>query len=495
MKKRIWKCSIFVFLAVIVMVAAGAGLFYFRALHYADDAERQKDVTALSETAYNLLLLPTYSEGTANGYPFEHFLGVPTYKTTHDFGNLVDINDYLKTALSSRDSIAQVFSFFDPALVSEDFFFSDTLTQKAYQRTLRESIMEHPEVTFLFLLPSYSLDYWCALSDREVEDRLDSYLLFCNEFSGLTNVKIYFFGYLDWLIANPQNYVNLTDCTEEINERMIALTIWNDAYRVNQENMGSCVAALSERIAGEKASPQQVRDFSEYEIVFFGDSIIGNYSGSLSIPGVVNSLTGANTYNCAVGGQSASAAPEEETEALDETLNYFLTGAPSNAFEGKEQFHSEIARFQSGEHDDEKLCFVLAYGLNDYFSGRAISNPLDSYDIYTYSGALRAAVERLQQAYPRAEIILVAPTFVNIFAYGTQKLGDAENVLTDYVDAVLQLAEELELPCLNSYAALEMDESNSIQYLEDGCHLNERGRFAYAQHLIDFLEEQMNKAD
>ena len=66
-------------------------------------------------------------------------------------------------------------------------------------------------------------------------------------------------------------------------------------------------------------------DLSDHCLVFFGDSVIGNYTDSASIPGVVAGLTGAAVYNCGYGGNSA-ALGEERTISLPGIVDAFFQG-------------------------------------------------------------------------------------------------------------------------------------------------------------------------
>ena len=487
MKRAIIKYILGIFLAGVMAVAVGGAFYYFHALHYTNDEERQNDLAVLTEDSYDLLLLTMYSKETVKTYPFEYYMAYNTYKPEHCFENLADISDYIETALTLNESVFEVYTFFDPGIVSAAYFNSDTLVQRAYQKSLLASINANPDVRFVFLLPSYSLEYWKELSDQKIAASMDAYKLFCGQFGTLENVDIYYFGHLDWMIANQGNFVEPTACTEELNQRMIALSIWNDAFLLTDDEIVACTEKLEKRIAREKAAEPAV-DLSACEVVFMGDSIIGNYSGSLSIPGALNALVGADTYNCAIGGQAATVAmPEAEVKAFDEAVDYFLTGKPEDAFLQKEQFRAETARFWETSHDASKLIFVISFGLNDYFAGLTVGSPATYDDIYTYSGALYTGVKRLMEAYPDANVVLMTPTFSKDFEYGTAAQSEVGGTLVQYADAVLAIAEDLKISVMDNYRDLGIDESNVALYLEDGCHYNESGRYLIAEKLAELL--------
>ena len=491
MKQNIKKCILVSVLVAFVALLTGILVCFLHMFYYSNDSTRKEDVEALATSEYQLLYLTMYSEEYASEYPFEHYLGWNTYKANHSFEKLTDVVDYVKVALEEQESVMQIVTLFDPAKVNRSFLYSSTLTQKAYQQILKECITAHPDINFVFLLPAYSLEYWAEKKEKQMKESLDSYLLFSNELKDLENVRIYFFGHCDWVIANPDNYEDSESCNEEIINRMIALSIYNDDYRVTGDVMGGYLEMLREKIVAEKGQDAQRDILEEYEIVFFGDSLIGNYGGTLSIPGVVKALSGAETYNCAIGGQTATQMlGEDSTPGFDVALSYFLD-EQSDVFQEKEQFLQETARFKESKSDHKQLLFVISYGVNDYFCGKKVANAEDDYDISTYAGALNSGILRLRKAYPEAEILLVTPTFTQAFSCGREALSEEGGVLTDYVNAVKQVAISQNVWYCDSYIGLGMNEENCKQYLEDGVHLNEQGRFEYANFVIDCLRDSI----
>ena len=57
------------------------------------------------------------------------------------------------------------------------------------------------------------------------------------------------------------------------------------------------------------------------------------------------------------------------------------------------------------------------------------------------------------------------------------------------MDALIRLADELNVLAMNNYKELGVDETNFALYLEDDCHYNEAGRFMIAQKLIEYIEK------
>ena len=136
------------------------------------------------------------------------------------------------------------------------------------------------------------------------------------------------------------------------------------------------------------------------------------------------------------------------------------------------------------------MCFLVHYGLNDYFNGVAVENANDLYDVETYSGALRGSVQSLKEKYPDALIILMTPPFCCAFSNGMDRNSEVGGVLTEYVAAVEKVAKEQDVLCMNNYIGLGITEENSEVYLADGVHLNETGRFILGQQIVWVLQQQ-----
>ena len=453
---------------------------------------KERDFARITQENYQLVYLSMYSEEYASGFPFEMYMGWDTYTAKHSIGDLQDLTDYVDTTLSNQEGLIQIFTLVDPAKISEGYGNNATAVCEAYRQTLCKSVQSRPEVEFVFMLPAYSMEYWSRMEETQVQECLDSYLLFLDELKHCGNARIYFFGHCQWLTGNPANYESLEDLSTDILTRMIALSIFNDKYQVKDtESLRQKLDELQGQILQQKTEPEEKCDMSQYEMVFFGDSNLANYSGPLSVTGIVEALTGATTYNCGVGGLSAANyTGDDVTTGFETTVSYFM-GDKTDAFAGHTQFCSEVERFRNADHTGKKLVFFLGYGTNDYFFGTPLENPEDPYDVTTYKGALNKAIERLKEAYPQAEIVVNVPIFTAAFGNGQDINSDVGGTLADYVDGAVQTATGNGLPYINHYIRLPMNELNYATYLEDGVHLSEHGRYEYAKVMIDFMKNHM----
>lgn len=380
---------------------------------------------------------------------------------------LPQLSEYIDAAFASDNQVTHIYMGLNPVGIWEGCERNEERFRKHLQTELSARIEAHPEAKFEILFPFSSLDGWVELTTKEREEIRGVYLKLLAELEEYENVKAYFMGAAHWLIANPGNYKegSVDIVNDAIAHKILLYTFVDGEYVITATNADTLFGMLNDIIAKEETSPNAYPDLSDWRIVFFGDSIIGNYVGSFSVPGVVAGLSGAEVYNCGVGGSSATFFPESSDSSPG--IGAFLSKDAGNILNG-----------------DKKTCFVLNYGLNDYFQGSALDNEEDSYDSSTYSGALRCDVRVLRTAYPDARIVLNAPTFTSYFEHGQEVQSEKGGRLTDYVEAAKHVAEEMGLFFLNSYEELGIDESNYDEWLADGCHLNEEGRFLMAQHLI-----------
>ena len=112
MKKTVLTYILGVVVAGMLLVAAGGAFYYFHAIHYSDDSTRKADVAALSEDAYDLLLLTMFSEDTVKTYPFEYYMAYNTYIIIGQASVLLEgssftplMNDRLYSAWNTTDEL------------------------------------------------------------------------------------------------------------------------------------------------------------------------------------------------------------------------------------------------------------------------------------------------------------------------------------------------------------------------------------------------------
>lgn len=487
LKRGVKKCIVPV--GVFFLLCAAAGLiFLFWFLHrihgVPSDAVRKADFEALSQEDYDGVLLSMYTPDAFDGGVFDYFRGVPVIQAFHTFENLADIGSYLDRCFTCNNGLSTVYIGLDPYAVSSLYENHASLYIRDYEEYLLKYVQAYPDTTYEFLLPDYSLEYLRTMPIGEYEDFVAACRNFVNLCIPYDNIRIYFLGCEEWLIANPANYDSAKFCTSDVVNGILARTFQSDTYILRPDNMEERFDRMTKLV---QAPVSDYPDLSRWCIVFFGDSILEYNAGSYSVPGVVGGLTGAQIYNCGQGGTPA-AEDSESILSFNRMVAHFLEQDTSN-LEGMNNYIQGLREYMQGEHDGKKYCFVLNFGLNDYFGGRPVDNTEDSYDVGTYAGALRTGIRTLKEAYPEAEILLMTPTYTIYFSEGEEKLSERGGVLTDYVDAALRVAEDMDVYCINNYADSGIDADSQGQYLADGCHPNEKGAFLLGGHIVEEMEK------
>ena len=159
------------------------------------------------------------------------------------------------------------------------------------------------------------------------------------------------------------------------------------------------------------------------EVLFLGDSLIGQYRDETSIPWLVSRQTGMTVFNGDFGGTTMSQQNREGQDAFywnGLSFSQLAKAAAAQDFGGQQTIRTkDYVTMHFGDIVDEldRLDFssvrtlVVSYGMNDYTTGSPIRNPDNPEDTYTMEGAMRAGIRFLRQSYPSLRIIFVSPTY------------------------------------------------------------------------------------
>ncbi len=253
---------------------------------------------------------------------------------------------------------------------------------------------------------------------------------------------------------------------------------------------------IGNKIRREKA----ITDRGEVSIVVLGDSIWDLVRDDSSIAAILSDRLNAKVYNLAISGTGAAFRKDgEDLEKWNgETLCKLvldITGSEEAVIPEEEEAHDLIHTIDYSEVD----YFIIAYGLNDYFEAVPTEGE-NTFDSYTYGGALRSAVVLLQETYPQAKIILISQTYCQGYSYG--KIDSDSNTkdygggfAPAYVETVKRVAEEYGLIFINQYVKMGIHRYNGPKYLSDATHLNEEGREKYADIVADYLIDDYSKVN
>ena len=395
----------------------------------------------------------------------------------------------LEKILSKPNKLSRVFlGVYESSIVNGDTAGSKSVyesewIQKGY--SWEEAILKigkaHPEIIFEVMLYYPKISYWTALEEARVQELLDWYAYAGELYSHhdvVQNVRPYMPGCEEWLICNESNYKDDYNVTDTVAKELEMMILCDHKTIMIPNSVQEQCDRLRGLIEKHRKQKPEYGTFSDQTYVFLGDSVIGNYTGSLSIPGVAAYMTGADTINCGFGGLAATKENEEDI-GIKGVLDCLLAKGKDRNVKilENETTQAGIQEFwkKKMDEDADTLTFFISFGINDYATGRPVYN--DIIDDQCYFGALRNAVERLQAAYPYARIVLMTPNYVEIFEHGTLDNSGKGYLFKDYVKAVQDLAAEKNLPMIDVYNELGITEENAGTYLADGCHPNDYGRF------------------
>lgn len=451
---------------VLVALCCLGGLLTWFLLNRAYALQR-KDFQRISAETYDTVFLSMYPSGTYNVSDLEYFRAMTVLKADYTLSDISDLTNYMRRIGKSGNTVSTVYLGIRP--------------DKVTAAELSALIASYPSASFELILSYPSADYWEQLSEAEYEKTLAAYCDFLSATDVLSGAHVYFFGAAEWLITNPSLYTSQWAPVANITRFVLACSDTAHDFQVTADNAADRIDSLRSLTAALRTAPPVYPDFSDTAIIFFGDSVIANYTDETSIPGVIAALTNATVYNCGYGGNPA--AMKDDVLISLPGIAAAFTAQDLSVLPQDTQVYRGVAEYLSNPPQTSRTCFVISYGLNDYFNGQPVVSE-DPYDITSYCGAIRTAVKTLSEYNVDAQILLCTPTYTAYTTGETENAAGGNHRLQDYVDAVFQLSEELNIGLIDNYYTLGIDESNSGDYLLDKVHPNEAGRFMIAEQII-----------
>ena len=432
---------------------------------------QKEDFRQISSQKYDSVFLSMYPIDT---YSEEIFLvngGRTILKTSYCIPGFSVLQQYMEHISDSGNILHTIYLGIRP--------------DKMPLKKLQKLIEQYPAIHFDIILSYPSAEYWKSLSSTEYARIIKAYCNFLTAAPSILNANFYFMGSQEWLISNPGNYKNDWLVNEDIARLITLLTVIDGEYPVTAESASLFSENMKELTEQIRSAPKIFPDLSDYRLVFFGDSVIDLYTDSSSVSGVVAGLTDAAVFNCGAGGGSA-AVRKDFPIALPAIAESAIYGDLSLLPEDR-QVYCGVSSYLASPPSDQKLCFIIYYGLNDYFNGLPILSETDPYDTSTYCGAIRTAVATIRSKIPDAQIILCAPNPICIFDRGTEIHGDGY-VLEDYAKAILSLGDELQTDVLDTYHDFEINDDNWYEYLlKDQVHPNAAFRYMIGEKIIRLI--------
>lgn len=472
-------------------MVVGIGVIFFIVLVWiiyscfnTDLLQKRQDLKRLSSESYQGAFFSMYNIDTYNEEDFVTYRGIPVVRMSYNLQSWKDISIYLTKILSSPNTVTNIYLGLDPVSLWESSNKDSERWNKNLERYLLPIFKAREDVVYEILLPVPSLQYWINLDSAQLKESVEAYRELVESVSFYSNVIIFFPGNEEWLIANPANYLENGQVNKDVSQKLFLYTFCDHNFQISMGNASEMFERLISLIDQERQMAHTYPDLSTLCIVFFGDSVLTYNRGSMSLPGVIGGLSGAQIYNCGLGGTPASGDPAVIYN-MNSMVNHFLDQDTDGL--GGNDYLFGLTDYINGDHQEKRHCFVLNYGLNDYFSGCPVENPEDDYNTGTYAGALRTGIHALRESYPDALILVMTPTYTLLFSNGTERNSEVGGVLTEYVDAAVRVSEEMGVYCKNNYWDSGIDQESQELYLADGTHLSERGSFYLGRQIAEYI--------
>ena len=451
-KKSPWKFLLFALAALLLAGIVTSGILYLKIY---EPRKRSSDLGRLQQESYQGIFL---SMSAPEAFPediYPTYMGYDAVCGSHRIASFSDLSDYLETAFSSGNEVSHVFLVLDPLSLWNSSLHSDARFSASLDEDLLSYVDTYAGAEFTVIFSAPSLEYWQSHANGDLDTYCNVFRVLASPLSARENVTLCFPGQEEWLISNPDAYDTPTELTAEA-ARSVMLLVLSGSLQYRSTESDNSLDHFYTLVQDAVNSPADYPDLSDYELIFFGDSVMGNYHDFASIPGVVHALTGATVHNLAIGGSSATRSSDDD-----------------NSFPNVVQdFLDHNMEELSG---DKKLCFLINYGLNDYFEG---------YSIADYQDGLRTGIRAMRESYPDARIMVISSNYILSFEKGMARIGDEENVLEDYIAAAEETAAAENVDFLNINDALQWNEHNAAEYLADSIHPNEEGRFLFGVEVI-----------
>ena len=228
------------------------------------------------------------------------------------------------------------------------------------------------------------------------------------------------------------------------------------------------------------------------QIVCIGDSQYANFKGSDGLGALLSHYCRANVFNLGLGGATAAVTPTEGSASASRSGCGVVSAicgdaSPDKVFASEDSYARSI--YDSCDFSRTDV-FVIAFGVNDYLRNIPLTDDNMRTNVRAYRGALAYMVMKLQNKFPDAQIVVVAPGYCQFFEGGTGAyLGDGNikknkqgYTVSDLVDVARNFADN-NVGFMDTYELLGINSYNAKEMLLDGIHMTPKGRQLYAQML------------
>lgn len=452
-----------------VMLLAGAAAVWkiYQKNDIVKSEKAQLVMEALEDEEVEALFISMYPIGSYDVEDFLTYRGFHTISFSEPLESGKILLKFLEQSLEEEHSLQAVYI----GITQQE-------KETGWEEKLLEVIRQNSEIRFHLIIEYPYIGEFAKLSQEEQEKLFAWYEKMAELFTPTKecqNMIVYLPEAETWLSGNPANYEENGTPNKEVAKYVLGQIICIDSYALNLENVDTKLLTIKRLLAEN----EKIKELDpEYTFVFFGDSVIGNFTDSMSIPGVVSGVGQVRTVNCGYGGLAASKMSEESYGIIDMT-DALLEGQYEEFGEDK-AIRTGITKFYEilPEIKQDKLVFFLSLGINDYLSG----NPLEAFE-----QGVKDAVNRLREGYPQSEIVLMTPSFIAYGEGGTEKINGYS--MEQLAESVMLLSEELDTKYIDIYHETGFNMKNHETYISDMVHPNVLGRYEIGNIICQHLAQ------
>ena len=268
-----------------------------------------------------------------------------------------------------------------------------------------------------------------------------------------------------------------------------------DTSEFDVEAMDNIIPLAPDKLEGRE-------DDGVTTILCLGDDPFSLNQGEGGLAEQIAAKTGATVYNGAFTGTTAAAqyASYNDGYILDAfSFSYVAQSLASGNFDlmktaatysYDEAFPKTTAMLETLDMNSIDVLCVM-YDGSDYINKRPCDDPNAPYSIVTYTGALRAGIDAIQEAYPHIRIVVMSHTFCHhINEEGNFENGDrvdlGHGTLSHYLRKELDAASDCGVSFIDNFYG-SINEDNYLDYMTDYIHFNDAGRALLADRFVQCI--------
>lgn len=224
-------------------------------------------------------------------------------------------------------------------------------------------------------------------------------------------------------------------------------------------------------------SGELVTKFSGKNIVWLGDSIHAyTQPDGVSIPYLFEHHSNAKCYNWCQGGTTMALMGIENYDAysgvgmIDALISRNFSDQTSYMVD--RGFENQVAEMKSLDFSTVDIV-IIEFGTNDALKNVPLDNADDIFDTHTTGGALRYMLKLLLTTYPNINVVVcnVQPHSGWLDAEHTKSYNTSEQT-----EVINNICDEYNIPLIDIYNELGLNEYTSKALLHDGLHRNHEGK-------------------